>query len=753
MDKRAFELSRREILKCGAMAGVTLIGSSALSSAFAQQSCLEDLLLGPTACGINEIWATSPFIKDPFIDPLPVPPGNGPVGANAPLTALRPGYRDPDGVLLGPNAAWEVRKSQPGCVGGVVGPALMDDEKQDSYGGTHQCKPNYNNSVIGFPGNFPLAANPICYHIRVQVAAKRFTTSRVIPINRRGLPVLPPPAAGITLVNGTAVLPASTIYGFNGTFPGPMINVDYGRPVVVRFENDLDQNPLGLNRGDFGVDQFLTHLHNGHTAPESDGQPHYMQHNEGGYNPGDFVDNLYLNWPAGGDPREIQSFLWFHDHRMHHTGANVYKGMVGLYPMYDAGAPNPLDTGDERTGLRLPGVRTPNLGADGQPDGSFNVKYDIPMALYDTRLDDGVTPHADFRVDPNVCGTAHPEQWGKTFFRYHPNHGYVGDIFTVNGTAYPVLHVFRRKYRLRFLGASISRIYELALMTSTRGHQARPGTQGQWQIPDGQQCMKLTQIASMGGLLPKPIIRDSFQIWPATRREVIVDFTKFMDGSPTKEGSVIYLTNVIDMPDGRIPKFIKPGTTEINKSKFKVPLVKIVVHNLPAGEVDNSVMPSVNTTLRPMPVLPSQSVLNSLPRREFTLERSGQFGDAAQWVINGLPFDPAQSLTELPNNPGNPGNIGNPKRGRPEIWTLKNGGGGWVHPMHMHQEEHTILSRVGSLNPHPDDTGKEDVVNLDPSESVTFYRNFRTFVGPYVAHCHNLAHEDHNMMFGWTIDP
>ena len=31
------------------------------------------------------------------------------------------------------------------------------------------------------------------------------------------------------------------------------------------------------------------------------------------------------------------------------------------------------------------------------------------------------------------------------------------------------------------------------------------------------------------------------------------------------------------------------------------------------------------------------------------------------------------------------------------------------------------------------------------------YRGFRDFVGPYVAHCHNLAHEDHAMMFGWEI--
>jgi FtsP/CotA-like multicopper oxidase with cupredoxin domain len=34
---------------------------------------------------------------------------------------------------------------------------------------------------------------------------------------------------------------------------------------------------------------------------------------------------------------------------------------------------------------------------------------------------------------------------------------------------------------------------------------------------------------------------------------------------------------------------------------------------------------------------------------------------------------------------------------------------------------------------------------------VVVVRNFRTFTGNYVAHCHNLAHEDHAMMFGWTL--
>jgi hypothetical protein len=61
--------------------------------------------------------------------------------------------------------------------------------------------------------------------------------------------------------------------------------------------------------------------------------------------------------------------------------------MVGLMPVYDP----KIDRGDETdtNGLRLPGVRTNN------PDGSFDVDYDIPLVLYDMALDDGVTPHKD----------------------------------------------------------------------------------------------------------------------------------------------------------------------------------------------------------------------------------------------------------------------------------------------------------------------------------------------------------------------
>ena len=188
-----------------------------------------------------------------------------------------------------------------------------------------------------------------------------------------------------------------------------------------------------------------------------------------------------------------------------------------------------------------------------------------------------MTPHKDAH---NGNGETHPEWWGKTYFRHFPNHGFVGDIFTVNGTAYPVLEVKRRKYRLRFLDASISRIYDLQLMHSSKGPKAArtlgysgDELQGQYRLPDGTQCMKMVQIANEGGLLPKPIMRDSFELWPAKRREVVVDFTKYMDGTPTKQGDEIYLVNTMKMTTGRMWDSPDPN--------YKVPLMKIVIGERP----------------------------------------------------------------------------------------------------------------------------------------------------------------------------
>ena len=672
----------------------------------------------------SEKYPTSPLILSPFLDELPIPKALAPVPQISDSGVV--GYSD-----------W----SKP------PGPGVGQQNSLDND--AHQIWPNQ----IACP-------DPIVYKINLQVNTHSFTTSQVLPINSSGLAAVSFDATGKKYPAGTVrVLPPSTIYGFNGTFPGPMINAEYGKPVLVRFVNQLDENPLNLDRQDFGAPDwsFLTHLHNAHTAPESDGNPHYsMKWGPGshGYGPGMWVDNMYLNWPAGGDDREKQSFFWFHDHRMDHTGSNVYKGMVGLFPIYDP--KNGMDMGDETQGLRLPGVRTNN------PDGSFDVAYDIPLAFYDARLEDGVTTHQDMHDGLGEFPAAknprkHPEWWGKTFYKHFPNHGFVGDIFTVNGTAYPVLEVKRRKYRLRFLDASIARIYEFKLMSSTQGPKSAASLgytgdelQGQYRIPDGQQCMKFTQIASDGGLLPVVIPRDSFELWPAKRREFIVDFTRYQDGTPTTKGDVIYLTNVMKMPDGRMWSNSSRSAPDPN---YKVPVLKIVIGD---DAPDDSLIPGPNQLLRDVPPLPGnwQSLLDN--RMIFEVQR-GSLGGETEWLVNGQQFDPTTPATSMKNKAGKTP-LAQQKVGSFNLWEIRNGGGGWVHPFHLHMEEHRTVMRNGKVvtkpdKAHPDDASREDLVALDPGEAVIVYRGFRDFVGPYVAHCHNLAHEDHAMMFGWEITP
>src|SRR5262245_45720807 len=527
-------VTRRTILRIGAAGGLgaAFVAARGIGGPMLEQQGMKspDGVFGATSTAIGDLvffieaFPTSPLIVDPFNDSWEL---KNPMALRPASDSERSGWARQPGPGIG---------------------------QQDAFGGTHQ------RWVDDPEFNFP---DPILYRLHVEVAGHSFTNSKVLPINKKGLPTTSFGGVdGKTIFRAGVLrdLPKSTIYGFNGTFPGPRINAEYGKPAIVRFENHLDFNPdpVNLPRQDFGdfEQRFLIHLHNGHTAPESDGNPHYAM-TSGPKNHGypvfnkltgerSFVDNLYLNWPAHGDEREKQSFFWFHDHTMDMTGANVYKGMVGLYPIYD-----PIkDSGEERdtNGYQLPGRRTDNS------DGSFDVEYDVPLALYDCRLEDGVTIHKDFHdvqgEYPDAHNPAkHPEWWGQTFFKHFPNHGFVGDIFTVNGQAFPVMKVKRRRYRFRFLDASVSRIYELMPIASTNGPKSAKSLgytdddlDGQWRIEDGEQVMRFRQIATDGGLIPFPFDRDSFELWPAKRREFVVDFAHYMDGSVPDIGDEIFLT-------------------------------------------------------------------------------------------------------------------------------------------------------------------------------------------------------------------
>ncbi len=87
-----------------------------------------------------------------------------------------------------------------------------------------------------------------------------------------------------------------------------------------------------------------------------------------------------------------------------------------------------------------------------------------------------------------------------------------------------------------------------------------------------------------------------------------------------------------------------------------------------------------------------------------------------------------------------------------EIWELVNKSGGWQHPFHIHLIDFKILDRNGRP-PFAFERGPKDVAYLGEDETVRVLIRFEG-TGKYLMHCHNLVHEDHDMMVQFKVtDP
>jgi len=535
----------------------------------------------------------------------------------------------------------------------------------------------------------------------------------------------------------------SIIWGYDGEFPGPTFVSRYGEPILVRIFNRLYFDPNANPRkpgqqipGGFGDPHISTHLHNGHTASESDGNPadiyppikppdHLPKYPESIQNLF-FRDHHYAMFRAGLDPLKSDNMpapnkhdgdiaetlctLWYHDHSMDHTAENVYKGLVGFHLFFDE-----IDSGNEKD---------PAPGALRLPSGEF----DIPLLFQDKRFDsNGQLFLPKFENDPP------------------PPMGVLGDRFTVNGQIQPKLTVFRRKYRFRLLNAGPSRFYQFFL------------------TKDGKD-QAFIQIGNDESLLVQPYkiplhddgtcpFRDcrGVLVAVAERADVVIDFSKYHKGD-----QLFFVNRLVMADEGFGPELDAAG-------KFKI---------LPEGEGDQILRfdvgdsapdsPPIPAKLRTNPTLPeftkkAADDLKALPNhREFLFG----FDDAKSemWSINGRPFEssPAGTIDKR----FKVGCLVTPRSGLPgegkvvhdgEVWTIKNvTSSHWAHPIHIHLEEFRILYR-NKKAPKDYEQTKKDVLILAPDEEVQIFLRFRDFYGKYPIHCHNVIHEDHKMMLRFDV--
>src|SRR5579864_2852794 len=505
-------------------------------------------------------------------------------------------------------------------------------------------------------------------------------------------------------------LPTQTVWGFDdgsGTrSPGPTYQAFYGTPQLTRNINSLPATTQVNNTG-FGMPQVTTHLHNAHNPSESDGNPCDF------YPSGKFCDQYYPNVLAGfnstnepnGDINEALATLWYHDHRVDFTSQNTYKGLVGFYLLF-----NQFDTGNETTGFRLPSF-VPNAT-------SALHTFDIPLAFADKVFDSS----------------------GDLVFDLFNLDGILGDKFIVNGIIQPVAHVAARRYRFRLLDTGPSRFYEFFL-TGNVGGQGSATTN------------PFFLIGTDGNLIPAPVQVNSVRIGPAERVDVVIDFTNF-------SGQTLYLENRLNQLNGQGPTAVdsqqgaqNSSSTECNQANTLGTSATGAIKNAGQGDLIIKFVVGGHVTDNSLP--PSQQTFYSLPSTNPTprITRTFKFDRLnGQWSINGQ---------FMSCNYGNGGTGGEStetfrftvQQNSVEHWILTNLTGDWTHPIHIHLEEHRILSRNRLAPTVPTDIGRKDVTQLHPNERAQLFFRFRDWLGKYPIHCHNVVHEDHAMMAIWHVQP
>jgi spore coat protein A len=508
----------------------------------------------------------------------------------------------------------------------------------------------------------------------------------------------------------------TTVWGYNGTYPGPTFEATTGQPVKARFANNLVDslgNPLPhllpldttvhCGNDQFGNPTFcrpfvrtVAHLHGGHVPDHSDGNP------EAWFSAGWAEKGLRWSRKIYDYPNDQEAAtLWYHDHALGTTRLNVYAGLAGFYLLRDS-----LERSLQNQHY-LP-----------------KYPYEIPMVIQDRAF--YIDGSLAYPKDPWLDAYGNPASLdpltGQPVPSIQPE--FFGDFVLVNGMTWPVLDVEPRVYRFRILNGSGARFYDLRL-SIVSGTTTKP---------------PMYQIGSDGGFLDAPVALSHLILAPGERADVLVDFSQ-------SQGMILNFTNTANAP-------YPYGDPPVPDTTGKILQMRVIN---PLGTRPDTVIP---TTLRTVPI-PDLVATPGVPDREVVL------AETTDGIDRVLPLLGTNQLGRLMwDDPVTE----TPKLGTTERWTIINDTVD-THPVHLHLVQFQVINResfdmIAYRPGHPltlhlsgireapaqNEKGWKDTVRA-PTGMVTRVIAKFDLAGLYVWHCHILEHEDNEMMRPLQVIP
>ena len=311
----------------------------------------------------------------------------------------------------------------------------------------------------------------------------------------------------------------------------------------------------------------------------------------------------------------------------------------------------------------------------------------LPQGEYDVPL---MVSDALFNADGSLAFTTDDDK------------GLWGDIILINGVPWPTMKVKPRIYRFRVLVAAIGRSFRPTLSNGD----------------------PVYVVATDDGMVPVVQAVSSWRQGTGERVEILIDFTKYKVGQSV---DLRNLSNKNNIDFANTDKIMRFQVVADSGPASRITTIPNRLDSGPAPDADRG-------GIKVMDLTPAMAVA----KRELRFERDG-----GEWTINGVTWHDVEAtgFTEL---------FANPRPFTVEQWTFTNDSGGWFHPVHVHLIAAKIIGRnTNGGKPFAWELGPKDVLYAGEGESVTALMQFATQPngeGKYMIHCHNLTHEDHDMM-------